>query len=140
MSELLNKYLAIVKKALPEQKILPLVGLDIGINSCKMVELRKKGSTFEISNWGIEPFAGGNVKDAVQKVLGRLSTPTVSPATAVFGKGTLIRYINIPRMSLDDLKRSFAYEADKYFPFPKEQIYTDCYIPVSYTHLTLPTN
>jgi type IV pilus assembly protein PilM len=31
-------------------------------------------------------------------------------------------------MSIEDLKSSFDIEADKYFPFAQEQIYTDCYI------------
>ena len=46
----------------------------------------------------------------------------------MFGKGTLIRYIDMPRMSLEDLKSSFDIEADKYFPFAQNQIYTDCFI------------
>ena len=31
-------------------------------------------------------------------------------------------------MTLEDLRNSFELEADKYFPFPSDQIYTDCYI------------
>lgn len=34
----------------------------------------------------------------------------------------------MPKMSLADLKRSFSFEVDKYFPFPKDQIFTDCHI------------
>jgi type IV pilus assembly protein PilM len=34
----------------------------------------------------------------------------------------------MPKMTLADLKRSFSFEVDKYFPFPKDQIYTDCHI------------
>jgi type IV pilus assembly protein PilM len=34
----------------------------------------------------------------------------------------------MPKMSLDDLKSSFSIEADKYFPFAQDQIYTDCCI------------
>ncbi|MDO8581112.1 MAG: type IV pilus assembly protein PilM, partial [Candidatus Omnitrophota bacterium] len=51
-----------------------------------------------------------------------------SPFTAVSGKGTLIRYIEMPEMSLPELRDAFAIEADKYFPFAQDQIYTDCYI------------
>jgi type IV pilus assembly protein PilM len=34
----------------------------------------------------------------------------------------------MPLMSPQDLKQSFALEADRYFPFPQDQIYTDCFI------------
>ena len=54
--------------------------------------------------------------------------PSSALFTAVEGKGTLIRYISLPIMSVKDLKNSFSIEAEKYFPFSQDQIYTDCYV------------
>lgn len=34
----------------------------------------------------------------------------------------------MPKMSIEDLRSCFAVEVDKYFPFPPDQIFTDCYI------------
>lgn len=128
MKELLEKYFVTIKRFIPEQETRPVVGLDIGTHSCRMVELKRKGNSFELLRWAAEPILHGNLKQAVKAVLAKTSQPTVSPVTAIFGKGTLIRYIEMPKMSFEDIKKSFAFEADKYFPFPPDQIYTDCYV------------
>ena len=93
-----------------------------------MVEVRPKGSSFELIQWGSEPFSNNDPSDAIKKLLAQTESPMKSPATAVQGKGTLIRYVELPKMSLDDLRKSFVYEADKYLPFTADQIYLDCMI------------
>jgi type IV pilus assembly protein PilM len=93
-----------------------------------MVELMSHDDHGEILSWAIEPLKDGNVKPALSNILRQVKFLTKSPVTALFGKGTLIRYIDMPRMPFLDLKSSLSIEADKYFPFPAEQIYTDCYI------------
>ncbi len=125
---LLQRYFSTIKKFLPSEQKASAVGLDIGTGECKLVELAKSGTTYELVNWAVEPIKNGDINASVQKVLGGLSVPCKSLYTSVFGKGTLIRYIDMPKMSLEDLKSSFDIEADKYFPFAQDQIYTDCYI------------
>ncbi len=127
-SPVLQSYLSLVKKFLPEKSQDPSVGLDIGSESVKLVKLVKAGATYEVRHWAVEPIEGGNTVSAVKKILEKSEVETKSPATAVCGKGTLIRYIDLPRMSLEELRKSFAFEADKYLPFPQDQIHTDCYI------------
>ena len=128
MHPLLEKYLQAVKDILPQNTPTPSVGLDIGMESCKAVELIKKGDSFEILRWAVETVENENLEGAVRKICGRLNITSKAPYTAVSGKGTLIRFIDMPRMSVEDLKKSFDIESDRYFPFPKEQIYTNCYI------------
>lgn len=128
VKKLFQQYLDFVKKYIPEPRVCSSVGIDIGLSSCKMVELRPKGNAFELVQWAIEPIVGNNPAPAVQALLSKTSDPQAAPATAVQGKGTLIRYIDLPRMSLEELKKSFVYEADKYLPFTAEQIYLDCMI------------
>lgn len=128
MKALSDKYFTLVKRFFPEQEAKSLVGIDVGLQTCKMVELKKKGPAFELTGWTIEPILQSDPTGAIKGTLSKLSMPTSSPRTAIFGKGTLIRYIDMPRMTLEDLRKSFALEADKYFPFPHDQIYTDCYI------------
>jgi len=125
---LLETYFSTIRRFLPSEQRASAVGLDIGTGECKLVELSKSKDTFDLINWAIEPIHNGDVKAAVKKVLGQLASPCKSLYTSVFGKGTLIRYIDVPRMTLEDLKSSFDIEADKYFPFAQDQIYTDCYI------------
>ncbi len=128
MIPLLEKYFTVVRNIIALKKGVPGVGLDIGVNSCKVIELVPSGNSFEILQWGVEPIEGANAQAAVQKIFKRLEIQSKNPVTAVFSKGTIIRYIDMPRMPLHDLKKSFDIEADKYFPFSQEQIYTDAYI------------
>jgi len=93
-----------------------------------MLEIISKDGQFEIINSVIERFERGDASKTIQNLISNLKYPCTALNTSISGKGTLIRFINMPRMSLDFLKNSFAIEADKYFPFPQDQIYTDCYI------------
>ncbi|MCK5082973.1 MAG: pilus assembly protein PilM, partial [Candidatus Omnitrophica bacterium] len=128
MHRLLEQYFGTIKKFLPSEQKTSAVGLDIGTGECKLIELAKSENTYELVNWAIEPVKDGDVNAAIIQVLSHLTAPCKSLYTSVFGKGTLIRYIDMPQMTIDDLKSSFDIEADKYFPFAQDQIYTDCYI------------
>lgn len=128
MHILLKKYLELVKRLMPDPSQGNSIGIDIGAGDCKLVEIAKEEDTYELLNFAIEPIENNNIQAAVQKILNTLETPAKNIHTSVFGKGTLIRYIPMPRMPLEDLKQAFEIEADKYFPFPADQIYTDCYI------------
>jgi len=128
MKKFINQYFATIKQFIPDQEQKSLVGLDIGVNSCKMIELQPKGNSYQLINWAIEPIVAGDQSKAVQAILRKCIVPTNAPMTAISGKGTLIRYVDITRMALEDLKKSFAFESDKYFPFPADQIYTDCFV------------
>ncbi len=125
---MLKKYFSTIKQFLPSEQKTSAVGLDIGTGECKLIELAKSDKDYELVSWAIEPIKNGDANAAIKKILAELTTPCKSLYTSVFGKGTLIRYIDMPKMSLEDLKSSFDIEADKYFPFAQDQIYTDCYI------------
>ncbi|MFA5260353.1 MAG: type IV pilus assembly protein PilM [Candidatus Omnitrophota bacterium] len=116
------------KGVVPERAGSITVGLDIGTSACKGVKVKKSGSGYTLLDWSVVPVEGGDQKKAIKQTLRNLSAEAVDPLTAVSGKGTLIRYIDLPRMPLGDLKKCFAIEADKYFPFPLDRIYTDCHI------------
>jgi type IV pilus assembly protein PilM len=128
MEQLLDNYFRFVKRFLPDEKGITKVGLDIGVNSCKFIALAKMGDKYEIQAWGIEPIETGGLVQCLKTIAAKYSLPNKSPVSSVSGKGTLIRYIDMPRMSLDDLKKSFSIEVDKYFPFDQNSIYTDCSI------------
>ncbi len=127
-NSLLEKYFSAISHIIPQKETVSSLGLDIGVDSCKVVETVKTGDGYQVINWGIEPIENADTQGSVKKLLSRLKIQSKSPNTAVFGKGTLIRYIEMPRMSMEDLKKSFDIEADKYFPFARDQIYTSCYI------------
>ena len=128
MNLLLEKYLAIIRNFTSKKEDGPSVGLDIGLSSVKMVQLVQSPESIELLQWAIEPIEGADIQTPVKKIINNLGSAAKSPITSVFGKGTLIRYIDMPRMPLEDLKKSLSIEADKYFPFPPDQLYLDCFI------------
>ncbi len=128
MHAFLEKYLPFFSQFIPDSTPQTTIGLDIGKSSCKFLELKNKGESIELINWGIEPIVHNDLAAVVKKISQKINSPFFSPKTAVFGKGTLIRFFEMPKMTLLDLRKSLGFEADKYFPFPKNQIYLDCYI------------
>ena len=78
-------------------------------------------------HYSIEP-ANDKPIETIRAFLKDLPEPPVALTTCVSGKGTLVRFIDMPKMNADDLRKSFALEADKYFPFPRDEIYHDCFI------------
>jgi type IV pilus assembly protein PilM len=128
MEQLLTNYFRFVKKFLPDEKGVTQIGFDIGVDSCKFVALAWMGEKYELQAWGIEPIGPAGLAESLKSLVIKLNLTNKSPVTSVSGKGTLIRYIDMPRMSLDDLKKSFSIEVDKYFPFDQNSIYTDCSI------------
>ena len=128
LNRLLKDYFLFIKRILPGEKGVTKVGLDIGLNSCKFIELVGMGDKYEIKDWGVEPFNPAETTQGIKTLLNKHTLSSKSPVTAISGKGTLIRYIDMPRMSLVELKKSFSLEVDKYFPFDQNSIYTDCAI------------
>jgi type IV pilus assembly protein PilM len=128
MNVVLEKYFSLVKRFVHEKAAVPSVGLDIGVRSFKLIELIKREGSHQVINWAVEPLDVNNPTESIATIFKRYNITSKSPLTAVFGKGTLIRFIEMPRMSLEDVKKAFMFEAEKYFPFEKDQIYTDCYI------------
>lgn len=126
--KILQKYFDFIRRLIFKETEENSVGLDIGAGECKLVEIQKVGDSFKLLNWAVEPVLANDLASAIKKILAYLKTPCKAPYTAVFGKGTLIRYVDITRMNINDLRQAFTMEADKYFPFPSDQIYTDCFI------------
>ena len=126
--KLFDQYVALVNRLIPKPSAPPVIGIDIGTYSIKAVELGQAAGGFEIRHWAIEPLAGNDTKSALKKISERLHFNNQRLVASVFGKGTLIRYVDLPRMSLEDLRKSYIYDLDKYFPFDPKSIYTDCSI------------
>jgi len=125
---LFNQYLLLVNRFIPKPAAAPVIGIDIGTSSIKAVELGQGAGGLEIRHWDIEPLTGNDIKGALKKIHERLHINDQLLVSAVSGKGTLIRYVDLPRMSLEDLRKSYIFDLDKYFPFDPKTIYTDCSI------------
>jgi type IV pilus assembly protein PilM len=126
--KLFNQYFVLVNSLIPKPPALPVIGIDIGTFAIKAVEMVQAAGGYEIRQWAIEPLAGKDAKSALNKIKDQLRCNNQLVVSAVFGKGTLVRYVDLPRMPLEDLRKSYIFDLDKYFPFDPKSIYTDCSI------------
>ncbi len=129
LNSLFKNYVTFLEQFVPKPPRLPVIGIDIGTSAVKAVQINPHPSGLELGAWGVERIENGNIKDALTKLQAKINfSGNVVTVSAVSGKGTLIRYVDMPIMPLEDLRKSFAFELDKYFPFDPQTIYTDCAI------------
>ena len=113
---------------IPKPAAAPVIGIDIGTSSIKAVEVGQAGGGIDIRRWAIEPVGSSDVLSGLKKIAQRMHLDNQILVSSVSGKGSLIRYLDMPRMSLEDLRKSFVFDLDKYLPFEPQSIYTDCAI------------
>ncbi len=105
-----------------------LVGLDIGSNSIKAVELKRSKAGFELVNFGIKPLAPDTVvdgaimdapavADAIIKVFDEKKIRTKNVATSVSGHSVIVKRISLPAMSEEELYNRIKDEASQHIPF-----------------------
>lgn len=121
-------YVNTVIRLAPKPPMPAAVGIDIGTSTIKVVELARQSSGFELRNFKVVSFNPDTIADSLKKILDGLSLTNQTLVSAVSGKGTLIRYIDVPRMSNDELRKALAFDLDKYFPFDPTTIFYDCHI------------
>lgn len=119
-----------------------LVGLDIGSSTIKLVELKeKKGGTFQLQRIGVEPLSpeaivdgsimdSSLVVDAIQKLNGQTGVKSANFATSVSGHSVIIKKIDLPQMSPDELAESIQWEAEQHIPFDINDVRLD-YVTLS---------
>ncbi len=104
-----------------------LVGLDIGSNEVKAIELTQIGDQLKITGFGHAPILSKDgLKDTISEVFRRSGIKTKRVATAVSGRAVIVRYINMMKMADDELKSALRFEADKYIPFQVDEVVLDC--------------
>ena len=92
--KLFDQYMLLVDRFMPKPAASPVIGIDIGTFSIKVVELGQAAGGLEIRHWAIEPLVGKDTKSALEKIVERLRFNNQLLVSSVFGKGTLIRYVD----------------------------------------------
>ena len=105
-----------------------LVGLDIGSSAVKIVELRKKGSSYELVNLGIESLGQDTVVDgsimdalsvssAIEKIFNENRIKTKNVATSVSGHSVIVKRVTVSANTDEELYNAIPYEAQQHIPF-----------------------
>ena len=113
-----------------------ILGLDIGTNAIKMVELEETKKGYQLKNFGMtflpkETIVNGVFKNAaslvnaITSLTENLKTKTKYVAIAVSGHPVIIKKINIPTMTEEELNESIQWEAEQYIPFDLEEVNID---------------
>ncbi|MBU0635140.1 MAG: type IV pilus assembly protein PilM [Candidatus Omnitrophica bacterium] len=106
------------------------IGLDIGNSSVKMVQIlhEARSGTREITNFEIQPLKSSKRSDVVQAIkaiMERLQLTAKYINTSVSGQTVIVRYIQMPKMSKEELGKALKLSVGKYIPFNAEEINYD---------------
>lgn len=107
-------------------------GLEVGSFSVKLTEVHQKPEGYELNNFAMATIKGDrarpNVIEAIREVLNKFPTPLKKVNTSIFGQSVVVRYIQMPKMSNEELKSAIRFEAEKYIPFKINEVNLDAQV------------
>ena len=120
-----------------------VVGLDIGSSAVKLVELRERKGTFQVQKVAVEGLSpeaivdgsimdSSLVVDAIHKLNDQAKVKNPNFATSLSGHSVIIKKIQVPAMSQEELAESIQWEAEQYIPFDINDVRLD-YVVLSDT-------
>src|SRR5688500_8844342 len=112
------------------------IGLDVGSNSVKAVQLKETGKGLHLISFGIEPLPAQTivdgaimnqsaVVDAIRTLKNLLRWKGREVATAVSGHSVIVKKLKMPEMTAAELEEHIPWEAEHHIPFPKEEVELD---------------
>lgn len=102
------------------------LGIDIGSDSIKLVELDDKKGRLEIIKCAMARIANGDKKSALRELLSQARLTMKHVNVSLSGTSVIVRYIEMPVMKKEELKSAIKFEAEKYIPFNINEFTIDC--------------
>ena len=122
--------------ALFGKKSKPLVGVDIGSSSVKVIELTKLKKGYQVTGFAVEPLSPDSVVDgavidapvvagAIKKILttGKFKPKGVS--TGISGHSVIVKRVVVPAATPDEVEASIQMDMEQYIPFDIAEVYMD---------------
>ena len=104
-----------------------IVGLDLGSQVVKAVEITLDGSEPVISSFASAEVAPGSGRaEAIAQVFEKGRFRSKNVVTSVSGQSVVVRYITMVDMSDSELRQAIRFESDKYLPFDTDEVVLDC--------------
>ena len=114
----------------------PLVGIDIGTHTMKLVQLKRAGKDYQLLHFGIMPLmpeaiVDGAIMDAsaVVEALRNLTRmekiKTKDVAIAISGQAVIVKKIRVPQMTDKELAENIQWEAEQHIPFEISEVNID---------------
>lgn len=115
------------------------LGLDIGSSSVKMVLLKETKRGHELQHFGIAPIPPEAIVDgalmnstaivqAIQDLVAAQKIKHREAAISVAGHSVIIKKIQLPAMSQEELDEAIMWEAEQYIPFDIKDVNVDSQI------------
>lgn len=103
------------------------IGIDIGTAFIKAVVIDKSKDVPKLTAFSYEPTQEDkvtSVKKAISKL--KIQVPTAANVTtSISGPSTVVRIVEMPNMTDNELKSAFKYEAEKCIPYKLDEVVTD---------------
>jgi type IV pilus assembly protein PilM len=104
-----------------------IVGLDIGSHSIKAVEVSRSGGGLALTGVAqVRVNSPDRMVEAIRETFAAGGFKTKKVISAVSGRAVIVRYVPMANMPDEELRRSVAYEAEKYLPFDVDEVILDC--------------
>lgn len=120
-----------------KKKTAPVIGLDIGSTSVRLLQLSSQGSGYRVDHFAIEPLSQGVVVDkavqdveaisnAITRAVKASGTRAKSCAIAVSGSAVFTKTITLPAdLAAADIESQVQIEANQYVPYPLDEVSLD---------------
>lgn len=113
-----------------------VVGLDIGSSAVKLVEIETRGDSMRLLRHGVadllpDAIVDGEVMDrqlvveTIQNLFEQTGAKTRRVATAMSGRGVIVKKIAMDRMSREDAREAIIWEAEKHVPYDINDVSVD---------------
>ena len=115
----------------------PVVGLDIGTSSVKIIQLKPSGQQWQLASMGIadipreslevknQDLQRSAIVEAIKKAFKQSGIKSKRVATSLSGDSVIIRYVKLPYMTADELRGAIGKEAEQYIPLNIDQVVLD---------------
>ncbi|HIE65429.1 MAG: type IV pilus assembly protein PilM [Nitrospira sp.] len=116
-----------------------IVALDIGSGAIKLVQLKKLAQGYQLQKFGVKALDpelivdgtvmdSGQVVDVIKELLEEQSVQAKDVALSVSGHSVIVKKINVPMMTEEELEESIKWEAEQYIPFDINDVNIDFHI------------
>jgi type IV pilus assembly protein PilM len=117
----------------------PVVGIDIGSHSVKLVQLRRVGKGWQLINYGVAPLPtetivdgalmnSGAIVDAIMQLVATNKVRHKDVGVSVSGHSVIIKKISLAKMTKEELDETIHWEAEQFIPFDINDVNLDVQI------------
>lgn len=114
----------------------PLVAIDIGSHSIKLIQLKKTDKNYHLQHFGVMPLKhesivdgtimdAGAVIESIRNLVQMEKIKTKDVVTSVAGQSVIVKKIRIQQMTHKELTESITWEAEQHIPFEISDVNLD---------------